>query len=125
MQVELLKRTLPAGARVGTVDKFQGREAAVVLISMATSSGDDLPRNIDFLFSRNRMNVAISRARCLAVIYANPRLLEVPCNTIEQMELVNGLCWARRFAGEKRSDEHTSELQSLMRNSYAVFCLKK
>src|SRR3546814_12163081 len=72
-----------------------------MLISMATSSGDDLPRNIDFLFSRNRMNVAISSARCLAVIYANPRLLEVPCNTIEQMELVNGLCWARRFAGEK------------------------
>src|SRR3546814_4690831 len=108
MQVELLKRTLPAGARVGTVDKFQGQEAAVVLISMATSSGDDLPRNIDFLFSRNRMNVAISRARCLAVIYANPRLLEVPCNTIEQMELVNGLCWARRF----RSEEHTSELQT-------------
>src|SRR3546814_3880043 len=101
---------------------------------MATSSGDDLPRNIDFLFSRNRMNVAISRARCLAVIYANPRLLEVPCNTIEQMELVNGLCWARRFAGEKdqacgkvdvRSEEQTSELQSLMRISYAVFCLNK
>src|SRR3546814_12030859 len=78
MQVELLKRTLPAGARVGTVDKFQGQEAAVVLISMATSSGDDLPRNIDFLFSRNRMTVAISRARCLAVIYSNPRLLDVP-----------------------------------------------
>jgi uncharacterized protein len=102
MQVELLKRSLPAGARVGTVDKFQGQEAAVVLISMATSSGDDLPRNIDFLFSRNRMNVAISRARCLAVIYANPRLLEVPCNTIDQIELVNGLCWARRFADEQR-----------------------
>src|SRR3546814_10066056 len=56
MQVELLKRKLPAGARVGTVDKFQGKEAGVVLISMATSSGDDLRRNIEFLFSRNRMN---------------------------------------------------------------------
>jgi uncharacterized protein len=98
MQVELLRRTLPAGARVGTVDKFQGQEAAVVLISMATSSGDDLPRNIEFLYSRNRLNVAISRARCLAVIYANPRLLEIPCNTIGQMELVNGLCWAKRYA---------------------------
>ena len=75
MQVELLKRTLPPGARVGTVDKFQGQEAAVVLISMATSSGDDLPRNIEFLYSRNRLNVAISRARCLAVVYANRRLL--------------------------------------------------
>ena len=98
MQVELLKTTLPAGARVGTVDKFQGQEAAIVLVSMATSSGDDLPRNIEFLYSRNRLNVAISRARCLAVIFANPRLLETPCSTIAQMELVNGLCWARRFA---------------------------
>lgn len=102
MQVELLKKTLPAGARVGTVDKFQGQEAAVVLISMATSSGDDLPRNIEFLYSRNRLNVAISRARCLAVIYASPRLLEIPCYTIAQMELVNGLCWARNFAEAQR-----------------------
>ncbi|GAA0727066.1 TM0106 family RecB-like putative nuclease [Sphingomonas japonica] len=103
MQVELLKRALPDGARVGTVDKFQGQEAAVVLVSMATSSGEDLPRNIDFLYSRNRLNVAISRARCLAVIYANPRLLEIPCNTIAQMELVNGLCWARSFADAQRA----------------------
>ena len=98
MQVELLKNVLPAGARVGTVDKFQGQEAAVVLVSMATSSVDDLPRNIEFLYSRNRLNVAISRARCLAVIFANPRLLEIPCSSIKQMELVNGLCWARRYA---------------------------
>ena len=98
MQVELLKRTLPLGARVGTVDKFQGQEAAIVLVSMATSSGDDLPRNIDFLYSRNRLNVALSRARCLSVVYANPRLLEIPCGTIAQMELVNGLCWAASFA---------------------------
>lgn len=103
MQVELLRRTLPEGARVGTVDKFQGQEAAVVLISMATSSGDDLPRNIEFLYSRNRMNVAISRARCLAVIYANPRLLEIPCSTIAQMELVDGLCWAKQFATDQIS----------------------
>lgn len=101
MQVELLKRILPEGARVGTVDKFQGQEAPVVLVSMATSSGDDLPRNIEFLYSRNRMNVAISRARCLAVIYANPRLLEIPCSTIDQMELVDGLCWARQFASDQ------------------------
>lgn len=104
MQVELLKRTLPAGARVGTVDKFQGQEAAVVLVSMTTSSGDDLPRNFEFLYSRNRLNVAISRARCLAVIFANPRLLEAPCGTIAQMELVNGLCWARAFAEQQRKE---------------------
>ena len=102
MQVELLKRTLPAGARVGTVDKFQGQEAAAVLLSMATSSGDDLPRNIEFLYSRNRLNVAISRARCLAVIFANPRLLEISCSKIAQMELVNSLCWARSYAENQR-----------------------
>ena len=98
MQVELLRGLLPAGARVGTVDKFQGQEAAVVLISMATSSGDDLPRQIEFLYSRNRLNVAVSRARCLAVIFANPRLLEIACGTIEQMQLVNTLCWAKLYA---------------------------
>ena len=95
MQVDLLRTVMPPGARIGTVDKFQGQEAAIVLISMATSSSEDLPRNIEFFFSRNRLNVAISRARCLAVLFCNPRLLEVPCNTIAQMELVNGLCWAR------------------------------
>ena len=98
MQVNLLRSRLPEGAQVGTVDKFQGQEAAVVLISMATSSGDDLPRQIEFLYSRNRLNVAISRARCLAVIVASPRLLETSCSTIEQMRLVNTLCWAANFA---------------------------
>ena len=98
MQVNLLRSCLPEGAPVGTVDKFQGQEAAVVLISMATSSGDDLPRQIEFLYSRNRLNVAISRARCVAVIVASPRLLETSCSTIEQMRLVNALCWAKTSA---------------------------
>jgi uncharacterized protein len=98
MQVDLLRRTLPDGARVGTVDKFQGQEAAAVLISLATSSHEDLPRNIEFLYSRNRLNVAISRARCLAVIFASPLLLETPCSTIEQMRLVNALCWAHAYS---------------------------
>jgi predicted RecB family nuclease len=98
MQVDLLRSTLPSGARVGTVDKFQGQQGAVVLFSMATSSGEDLPRQIEFLYSRNRLNVAISRARCLAVIFANPKLLEIPCSTIEQMQLVNTLCWAKVYA---------------------------
>jgi uncharacterized protein len=78
--------------RVGTVDKFQGREAPIVFFSLATSSGAELPRDIDFLFSRNRLNVAISRARCLAIVVASPRLLDVECKTPDQMRLVNGLC---------------------------------
>jgi uncharacterized protein len=101
MQVNLLRSVLPAGARVGTVDKFQGQEAAAVLISMATSSAEELPRDIEFLFSRNRLNVAISRARCLAVIVASDRLLEVPCHTVEQMRLVNTLCWAKAYANRR------------------------
>jgi uncharacterized protein len=96
--VNLLKSVLPAGARVGTIDKFQGQEAEAVLISMATSSGDHLPRNIEFLYDKNRLNVAISRARSLAVVVASPALLHIKCGTPEQMELVNTLCWVNRYA---------------------------
>jgi RecB family nuclease, putative, TM0106 family len=77
---------------VGTVDKFQGRQAAIVFYSMATSSIEDVPRSLEFLFSRNRLNVAISRAMCLAIIVASPRLLESQARTIDQMRLVNALC---------------------------------
>lgn len=93
VQVNLLKRRLPVGARVGTVDKFQGQEAELVLVSMTTSSEQDLPRNIEFLYSKNRLNVAISRAKCLAIVVANPRLSAIACRTPEQMALVNLLCW--------------------------------
>lgn len=93
MQVNLLRETLPAGARVGTVDKFQGQEAEVVLISMTTSSEAELPRFMEFLFSKNRLNVAVSRAKSLAVLVANPALTTIKCSTPEQMGLVNTLCW--------------------------------
>lgn len=93
MQVNLLKKTLLEGARVGTVDKFQGQEAEVVIVSMATSSGDYLPRFIEFLYSKNRLNVAISRAKCLAIFVANPALMAIRCSTPEEMAMVNTLCW--------------------------------
>jgi uncharacterized protein len=76
---------------VGTVDKFQGQEATVVFFSMATSSGDDLPRDLAFLFSPNRLNVAISRARTMAILVASPALLHVRCSTVEQLRMVNAL----------------------------------
>ena len=98
MQVNHLQRNLPGGARVGTVDKFQGQDAAVVLISMASSNADLAPRGIDFLFSSNRLNVALSRARCLAVMYCSPKLLDHVCATLERMRLVNTVCWAQDFA---------------------------
>jgi uncharacterized protein len=91
-QVQCLRAALPAGVEAGTVDRFQGREAAVVFFSMATSSPDLVPRTLDFLFSRNRLNVAVSRARCLAVLVASERLLDVDCRTVEQVRLVNALC---------------------------------
>jgi hypothetical protein len=95
MQVNLLKQVLPAAARVGTVDKFQGQEAEAVIVSMATSSGDYLPRYLEFLYSKNRLNVAISRARCLAIFIANPALMAIRCSTPEEMALVNTLCWVQ------------------------------
>jgi len=82
------------GARVGTVDKFQGQEAEAVLVSMATSGAEDMPRDAAFLLSRNRFNVAISRARCLAVLVASPGLLDIVANSVDEMRLANSLCWA-------------------------------
>lgn len=78
--------------RVGTVDKFQGQEAKVVLYSMATSSGDDIPRSTQFLFERNRFNVAVSRAQALSILVCSPQLLDVSCRTPDEMALVNLLC---------------------------------
>ena len=92
-QVRRLRAAIPdQQIRIGTVDKFQGQEAPVVFYSMASSSGEDVPRGLDFLFSRNRLNVAISRAKCLAYLVASPRLLDANCRTVEQMRLANALC---------------------------------
>lgn len=101
MQVNLLRETLPADARVGTVDKFQGQEAEVVLISMTTSSEAELPRFMEFLFSKNRLNVAVSRAKSLAVLVANPELTSIKCMTPAQMGLVNTLCWIASVGSPK------------------------
>jgi predicted RecB family nuclease len=90
-QVVLLHKALPADVRVGTVDKFQGKEAPVVIYSMATSTPDDMPRDMSFLFSRNRFNVATSRAQALVVLVCNPALLTVPCKTPAHMRLANVL----------------------------------
>ena len=102
-QVRCLREHLDAtgltDVRVGTVDKFQGQEAAVAFFSMATSSGEDVPRNVEFLYSRNRLNVAVSRARCIAVLVANPALMTIRCRTVEQMRLVNALCLLDEMSG--------------------------
>jgi predicted RecB family nuclease len=91
-QVRCLREQLPDAVRVGTVDKFQGQQAPVVFFSMATSTGADLPRGLEFLFSPNRINVAISRAQCLAYVVGSPALLVADARTPEQMRLVNTMC---------------------------------
>jgi uncharacterized protein len=91
-QVNALREALPAGVRVGTVDRFQGQEAPVCLVSMTASSVEEIPRGMEFLFSLNRINVAVSRAKGLALVFGAPRLREAKCETIEQMRLVNTLC---------------------------------
>ena len=108
-QVRCLREALPAGVRVGTVDKFQGQEAAVCFFSMATSSGEEIPRNLEFLFSRNRLNVAVSRARCLAVLVCSPALLEIRCRSAEQMRLLNALCLFVEMAGKCASSPPASK----------------
>jgi superfamily I DNA and/or RNA helicase len=84
--------------RVGTVDKFQGRQGTAVIYSMATSLVDEAPRGTEFLFDLHRLNVATSRARCLAIVLASPELLRVMCRTPRQMELVNALCRFREMS---------------------------
>ena len=90
-QVNELSDALP-GIRVGTVDKFQGQEAPVALVSMTASTAEETSRGLDFLLSRERFNVAVSRGQGLSLVFASPRLLHTNCATVEQMRLVNALC---------------------------------
>lgn len=91
-QVHLLSLSLPGGVQVGTVDKFQGQEAPVVIFSMATSSLENAPRGMEFLYSSNRLNVAASRAKSSFILVCNPRLFEPNCKSVEQMKLANAFC---------------------------------
>jgi uncharacterized protein len=92
VQVNRLRQRLDGKARVGTVDKFQGQEAPVAILSLTASSGDDAPRGLGFLLSPNRLNVAISRAQCLSIVVGCPGLTSGLANTIEEAEQINRLC---------------------------------
>ncbi|HEY7970961.1 MAG TPA: DEAD/DEAH box helicase, partial [Candidatus Limnocylindrales bacterium] len=117
-QVGAIQRRLPATARVGTVDKFQGQEAPISIYSMTTSSPDLAPRGTEFLYSRNRLNVATSRARCVAVVTLSPALLRVRARNPAQMRLANALCRLaerardQRGIAEARTSAGTLPLQS-------------
>lgn len=90
-QVYEIQRRIP-GAKVGTVDKFQGQEAPIAIYSMATSSHADAPRGMEFLYSPNRLNVATSRAKCLSILIGSPSVFEAECRTPRQMQLANAFC---------------------------------
>ncbi len=90
-QVYDLQRGFP-GTRVGTVDKFQGQQAPVIIYSMASSSPEDAPRGMDFLYSPNRFNVATSRAQCICILVASPQLFEADCHSPAEIKLANVLC---------------------------------
>jgi len=91
-QVTALHSQLGNDVQVGTVDKFQGAEAPIVIYSMTSSSAEDAPRGLEFLYSLNRLNVATSRAQALVILVGNPELTRVRCKTPRQMQLVNALC---------------------------------
>jgi uncharacterized protein len=105
LQVNLLKRRLPAGAQVGTVDRFQGQEAAVVIVSMTTSRGADAPRGTAFLFNQNRFNVAVSRAKCLAIFVHGERLLDGAWTKIDDLRRLNVFAHAEAVAQGKWADQ--------------------
>jgi len=91
-QVNLLRKALGEEAKIGSIDKFQGQEAPIVILSMCASDAADSPRGIDFLFSKNRLNVAISRAQALAIVVGNPKLANTSVNNLKQMEQINFFC---------------------------------
>ena len=97
-QVFEIQQRLP-GARVGTVDKFQGQQAPIAIYSTATSSHADAPRGMEFLYSLNRLNVATSRAKCLSIMVSSPQVFEAECHTPRQIQLANGFCRYIELAG--------------------------
>jgi uncharacterized protein len=98
LQVRCLRQRIGADARVGSVDKFQGQEAPVVIVSLCASSIDEAPRGAGFLLSPNRLNVAVSRAEALAVVVGSPELMAARCRSVEEMRLVNLLCHLVQYA---------------------------
>jgi superfamily I DNA and/or RNA helicase len=98
LQVRCLRERLDPRIRVGSVDKFQGQEALVVIVSLCASTVEEAPRGAEFLLSPNRLNVAVSRAQALAVVVGSPMLLDMRCRSVEEMRLVNLLCHLAQYA---------------------------
>ena len=97
LQVKALAKALP-GFRIGTVDKFQGQEAPIVIYSVTCSAANDAPRGMGFLYSPNRLNVATSRALCMCILVGTKQIFEAECRSIEQMKWVNAFSRFRELA---------------------------
>src|ERR687897_10889 len=100
-QCRRLTHMLGKSARIGSVDKFQGQEAPVVIVSLCSSTLEEAPRGASFLLSPNRLNVAISRAEALAIVVGCPELMDVRCRSVEETRLVNLLCHLVQYAEEQ------------------------
>jgi superfamily I DNA and/or RNA helicase len=107
MQVRALKKKLGAAAKIGSVDKFQGQEAHVVIVSMCSSTLEDSPRGAEFLLDPNRLNVAVSRAKTLAIVVGNPNLVAARCGSVREMELANLFCWLVEYS--KNCDSNSAK----------------
>ncbi|HKU59926.1 MAG TPA: TM0106 family RecB-like putative nuclease [Gemmatimonadales bacterium] len=110
LQVHCLRGRLDPGVRIGSVDKFQGQEAPVVIVSLCSSTLDESPRGASFLLSPNRLNVAVSRAEALAIVVGSPDLIDVRCRSVEEMRLVNLLCHLVQY-----SEEHGTVVEAMAR----------
>ena len=99
MQVRRLEKVLPQGARVGSVDRFQGQEAPVVIVSLCSSAGEFGTRGLGFILDRNRLNVAISRAQAIAIVVGDPNIAHTPANSIKELQLLSTFC--RLARGDK------------------------
>ena len=107
LQVRCLREKLRPGIRIGSVDKFQGQEAPVVIVSLCSSTLEEAPRGASFLLNPNRLNVAVSRAEALAIVVGCPELMAVRCTSVEEMRLVNLLCHLVQYAEDQVSHRVT------------------
>jgi uncharacterized protein len=104
-QVDLIKQQLDAAGlqdvAVGTVDKFQGREAMVVIVSMAASSSADAPRGLEFILDRNRLNVAVSRAKANCFLVYSPQIVRSRFRNIEELKSISRINGLLQFSQKK------------------------
>jgi uncharacterized protein len=115
VQVRCLRDRLDSRIRIGSVDKFQGQEAPVVIVSLCSSTLEEAPRGASFLLSPNRLNVAVSRAQALAIVVGCPDLMDIRCKSVEEMKLVNLLCHLVQYAEDPCHPEGAQRLRDLAR----------